>query len=105
MQTPKSSKIQLPPKKDNLNEEINEDRIKNIINKGGSPVSYIEEHHASEIVKNFNVKMTEEDLITVSKLCKRRPNKFGRTLSFTKQEWFLEAIREKIAREKDLYNI
>ncbi|TXI13185.1 MAG: hypothetical protein E6Q66_10460 [Pedobacter sp.] len=100
MQAPKSSKIQLPPKK-----EIDEDKIKSIINKGGSPASYTEEQNSSEIIKNFNVKMTEEDLKMVSILCKKRPSTLGRKLSFTKQEWLLEAIREKIDREVKEYNI
>lgn len=99
MQTSKPSKIQLPPKK-----EIDENKIKNVINKGGSPASY-EQSDVPEVIKNFNVKMTEEDLQIVSILCKKRPSKLGRKLSFAKQDWFLEAVREKIERERKEYNI
>lgn len=100
MQTSKPSKIQLPPKK-----EIDENKIKNVINKGGSPASYIEEPTTFENIKNFNVKMTENDLQMISILCKKRPSILGRKLAFTKQEWFLEAIREKMERETKEYNI
>lgn len=106
MQTPKQSKIQLPPQKDTMSDRISEEQIKNVISKGGSPVNYVDSsQEAVEVVKNFNVKMTEGDLKMVTILCKKRPISLGRKMSFAKQDWFLEAIREKIEREKKEYNV
>ena len=107
MQTSKPSKVQLPPKKETLSKEesISESKIQKIINKGGSSISYNNEKGTAEVVRNFSVKLSDQDLKMVTLLCKQRPQRFGRKISFAKQDWFLEAVKEKIERDRKKYNI
>jgi hypothetical protein len=104
------SKIQLPPKKspevqkeDKAVPKFSEKEIQLIINKGGSPIQATETVEAK--VKNFNLHVLESDLNTIGDLCSRRPKKPGRIIGFSKKDWLLEAIQEKIEREKKKYKI
>jgi hypothetical protein len=102
------SKIQLPPKKENLVSnkaefpKVSEKKIKEIISKGGSPVKNTVEPPK---IKNFNLLIFESDLETISKLCDKRPKKIGRKISFSKNDWLQEAVRDKIEREKKEFNL
>jgi hypothetical protein len=99
------SKIQLPPKKETqgantvkTETKVSEKKIQEIINKGGSPIkSDIPE---IDNLKNFNILIYESDLKIIGELCNMRPKKPGRAIGFSKKDWFLEAVQEKIAREK-----
>lgn len=103
------SKIQLPPKKDteetkdksNL-KKISERKIQEIINKGGSPIT---RELADDKIKNFNLLVLESDLNIIGKLCDQRPKKPGRVIGFSKKDWFLEAVQEKIDREKRKFRL
>ncbi|RZK80807.1 MAG: hypothetical protein EOO92_06810 [Pedobacter sp.] len=104
------SKIQLPPKKtpEILKEEkaaqrISEKKIKEIINKGGSPIQV--DQPVNDKVKNFNIMILESDLDMIGELCDKRPKKPGRIIGFSKKDWLLEAIQEKLAREKKKNNL
>lgn len=104
------SKIQLPPKKntvvqkeDKLVPKISEKEIQLIINKGGSPIQAAEP--VKNNVKNFNLHVLESDLDTIGQLCNKRPKKPGRIIGFSKKDWLLEAIQEKIEREQKKYKI
>jgi len=99
------SKIQLPPKREpeannpaKAEPKVSEKKIQEIINKGGSPI----QRNKPEIdnLKNFNILVYESDLQTIGELCDLRPKKPGRVIGFSKKDWFLEAVQEKIAREK-----
>jgi hypothetical protein len=104
------SKIQLPPKKnaeiqmdDKPVSKVNEKKIQYIINKGGSPVKTDEP--LIDTVKNFNIMVLESDLHIIGELCNKRPKKPGRVIGFSKKDWLLEAVQEKIERERRKYNI
>jgi len=99
------SKIQLPPKKKSENNnpvktepKVSEKKIREIINKGGSPMQ--KDAPENDTLKNFNILVYESDLNTIGDLCDLRPKKPGRAIGFSKKDWFLEAVQEKIAREK-----
>lgn len=103
------SKIQLPPKKDteetkdNSNlKKISERKIQEIINKGGSPITREPE---DDKIKNFNLLVLESDLNIIGKLCDQRPKKPGRVIGFSKKDWLLEAVQEKIDREKRKFRL
>ena len=104
------SKIQLPPKRitevavdDKPKLKVSEKKIQQIINKGGSPIKI----SSAEIVnfKNFNILVSENDLKIIGELCDRRPKKPGRIIGFSKKDWIMEAVQEKIEREKRKNNI
>lgn len=104
------SKIQLPPKKnmevqqeDKLLPKVSEKEIQLIINKGGSPIQAVEP--IKDNVKNFNLHVLESDLNIIANLCSKRPKKPGRVIGFSKKDWLLEAIQEKIERERKKYKI
>jgi hypothetical protein len=104
------SKIQLPPKKspevqkeDKSVPKFSEKEIQLIINKGGSPIQTSE--LVDDKVKNFNLHVLESDLNTIGELCNKRPKKPGRIIGFSKKDWLLEAIQEKIERERKKYKI
>jgi hypothetical protein len=99
------SKIQLPPKRETeannpvkTEPKVSEKKIQEIINKGGSPIK----NNTPEIdsLKNFNILVYESDLKIIGELCNMRPKKPGRAIGFSKKDWFLEAVQEKIAKEK-----
>jgi hypothetical protein len=99
------SKIQLPPKREpetnnpvKAEPKISEKKIRQIINKGGSPTQ--KEAPETDTLKNFNILVYESDLDTIGELCDLRPKKPGRVIGFSKKDWFLEAVQEKIARER-----
>ena len=99
------TKIQLPPKKaSELNTpakaepKVSEKKIREIINKGGSPTQ--KQAPETDTLKNFNILVYESDLNTIGDLCDLRPKKPGRAIGFSKKDWFLEAVQEKIVREK-----
>lgn len=104
------SKIQLPPKRkseaqteERIVSKATEKKIKEIIDKGGSPKQVSKP--TEDKVKNFNIMILESDLETIGELCDKRPKKPGRVIGFSKKDWFLEAIQEKIDREKKKFNV
>ncbi len=104
------SKIQLPPKRTTEDvpspkpdQKVNEKKIQDIINKGGSPIQ--SKSKEIEKIKNFNILVLESDLNIIGDLCDQRPKKPGRIIGFSKKDWLLEAVQEKIDRERKKYNI
>ena len=104
------SKIQLPPKRkpeapkdERSTAKVSEKKIKEIINKGGSPIQA--DQPANDRVKNFNILILESDLEIIGELCDKRPKKPGRIIGVSKKDWLLEAIQEKIDREKKKFNL
>lgn len=80
-----------------------EKKIEEIINRGSSTVSQAE---PQEQIKNFNIKIMAGQLATVDQLRAKRPRKPTSTkLAVSLQDWILEAIEEKIQKEKKKYNL
>lgn len=104
------SKIQLPPKRQTeaTKEEkplskISEQKIQAIINKGGSPIQNAIAEEGK--LKNFNILVLESDLKIIGELCDKRPKKPGRIIGFSKKDWLMEAVQEKIEKEKKKHNL
>ena len=78
-------------------------KIDEIINRGSSTVGKSERQEAKQ-VKNFNLKILAEQLTTIDTLRAYRPRKaLSPKLGISLQDWILEAIEEKIQREKSRY--
>ena len=104
------TKIALPPKRQaevgspvKADPKIKEKDILEIINRGGSPVLPVIEN--TEVLKNFNILIYESDLKIIGELCDKRPKKPGKVIRFSKKDWILEAVLEKIERERKRYDI
>ena len=80
-----------------------EKKIDEIINRGSSTVAKSEPQEAEQ-VKNFNLKILSGQLATIDTLRAHRPRKaLSPKLGISLQDWILEAIEEKIQREKTRY--
>lgn len=80
-----------------------EKKIDEIINRGSTTIEKIE---PQEQVKNFNVKIMSGQLAAVDQLRAKRPRKpTSPKLGISLQDWIIEAIEEKVEREKKKYNL
>ncbi len=81
-----------------------EREIDEVINRGSSTVGKVEPQEPNKI-KNFNIKITSGQLGTIDQLRAKRPRKpTSPKLGVSLQDWIMEAIEEKIEREKRKYN-
>lgn len=81
-----------------------EREIEEIINRGSTSVK----SHPQEPqqIKNFNIKITAGQLTEIDELRAKRPRKpTSPKLAVSLQDWILEAIEEKVQREKKKYNL
>ena len=82
-----------------------EKRIDEIINRGSTTVGKVELPEPEQI-KNFNIKIMSGQLTTVDQLRAQRPRKpTSPKLAISLQDWIIEAIEEKIQREKKKYDL
>jgi hypothetical protein len=80
-----------------------EKKIDEIVNRGSSTVGKVE---PEDRVKNFNIKIMSGRLAAVDQLRAKRPRKpTSPKLAVSLQDWIIEAIEEKIEREKKKYNL
>lgn len=80
---------------------VQEKKIEEIINRGGSPVGKTD---LQEQIKNFNIKIMSGQLAAVDELRAQRPRKpTSPKMAVSLQDWIIEAIEEKIQREKKKY--
>lgn len=78
-------------------------KIDEIINRGSSTIAKVAPATTDE-VKNFNIKLLSSQLSEIDGLRAYRPRKVtSPKLGISLQDWILEAIEEKIKREKDRY--
>ena len=79
-----------------------EKEIEEIINRGSTTVGQTEPQNQ---IKNFNIKIMSSQLTEVDQLRAKRPRKpTSPKLGVSLQDWIIEAIEEKIQREKKKYN-
>lgn len=82
-----------------------EKKIEEIINRGSTTVGKIDTLQPRQI-KNFNIKIMSDQLATVDQLRAKRPRKpTSPKLAVSLQDWIIEAIEEKIYREKKKYKL
>lgn len=103
--------VSAPPKKKPANAieptaKPSDKKIDEIINRGSSTVAAAEQQQAPETVKNFNVKILSSRLAAIDELRAKRPkNPISPKLGVSLQDWMIEAIEEKIKRERKQYNL
>lgn len=80
-----------------------EKKIEEIISRGSTTVGKAE---TQDKIKNFNIKIMSGQLATVDQLRAKRPRKpTSPKLAISLQDWIIEAIEEKIQRERKKYNL
>jgi hypothetical protein len=88
-----------PPRK-----KPSEKEIEAVINKGGSVRT--EENGSTFKIKSFSVKLLSSTLEQIDELRAKRPRKpTSPKLGISTHDWIVEAILEKVEREKKKYNI
>ena len=99
-----------PKRKEVLNSSENpkdgkkEKEIEEVINRGGTSVKSL--GHEPQQIKNFNIKITAGQLTEIDELRAKRPRKpTSPKLAVSLQDWILEAIEEKVHRERKKYNL
>lgn len=82
-----------------------EKKIDEIINRGSTTIHKVEPPEQEQI-KNFNIKIMSGQLAAVDELRAKRPRKpTSPKLAVSLQDWIIEAIEEKIQREKKKYSL
>ena len=79
-------------------------KIEAIINRGSSAVA--NSSIAPVPLKNFNIKVPANTLVQIDEVRAQRPRKStSPKLGISTQDWLLEAIAEKLEREKKKYKM
>lgn len=100
---PKKAAAAIPVEQQTTRDQ--EKKIDQIINRGSSTVVKAEPSELKQI-KNFNIKIMSSQLAEVDQLRAKRPRKpTSPKLAISLQDWILEAIEEKIQKEKKKYNV
>ncbi|GAB3282807.1 hypothetical protein GCM10027347_59300 [Larkinella harenae] len=90
----------LPPQR---KRQPTEAEIESVILKGGSTIQEAAPD-TDDAVKHFNVRLTAGTLKTIEGLRTKRPRRLGsRKPGISTHEWMIEAVLEKIEREKRKY--
>lgn len=86
----------LPPQRN----KVTEAQIEAVINKGGKTTKEVHSIDP-ETVKHINIRLTSDILSNIEKKRERRPRKPGSPkLGISTHDWIVEAILEKLDREK-----
>ncbi len=98
------SKFTLPPKKQDIENTIkktssiiDEKKISDVINKGGSITKKNSSKEA--VFKNFNIKILESELNSINELREKFPKPRGKRIGISLHDWIIAAITEKINRD------
>lgn len=92
-----------PPRK----KPATEAEIEAVINKGGSTTVKVEKPtEDDDTVKFFNLRLTSGVLKKIASFREKRPRKLASPkLGISTHDWILEAIEEKMQREKRKYSM
>ncbi len=103
--------VSAPPKKkvSETSIVVSEDEISKVINKGGSPVSdavKTRKRDKTKPIRAIAVSLTSEEIDSIIWLRNQRPSP-SRTkkIPISLHDWILEAVQEKIEREKKKYRV
>lgn len=91
-----------PPKK-----KVSEQQIDAIINKGGkTTVESKETTSDPNSTKSIKLIMTVDEMETIKELRDKRPAKSrSRKITISVHDWVIEAVQEKIERERKKYSV
>lgn len=99
--------VSAPPKKKEAPAKVDEQEknIESIISRGSSTVVKTAPPEP-ERIKHFNLKIMADQLAVVAELRAQRPRKpMSPKLAISLHDWILEAIAEKIERERETYSL
>ncbi len=121
--------ISSAPKKKTQPEVVNEDEILQVINRGGSTTRPVTESDQTEepvravktkkttekkvlpepepeVLKRFSIELTESETQMIKQLRTHRPPRGrARKITISVTDWIVEAVQEKIDREKRKYGV
>lgn len=83
---------------------ISEHKIQQFINRGGKPTNKVEEPTEVGGTKSIKLIMTDKEMSTIKELRDKRPSR-SRKIPISVHDWVIEAIQEKIEREKKKYGL
>lgn len=91
-----------PPKK-----QVSEQQIEAIINKGGKTTVESKEKTADpNSTKSIKLIMTVDEMEKIKELRDKRPAKSrSRKITISVHDWVIEAVQEKIERERKKYSV
>ena len=91
-----------PPKR-----KVSERQIEAIINKGGkTTVESIDKIFDPNSTKSIKLIMTVDEMETIKELRNKRPAKSrSRKITISVHDWVIEAVQEKIERERRKYSV
>ena len=91
-----------PPKK-----QVSEQQIEAIINKGGKTTVESKEKTADpNSTKSIKLIMTVDEMEKIKELRDKRPAKSrSRKITISVHDWVIEAVQEKIERERRKYSV
>lgn len=84
--------------------KVSEKKLKEFINGGGSPTSKSEANLATSGTKSIKLIMTGEEMESIKRLRDKRPHR-SRKITISVHDWVIEAIQEKIERERRKYSV
>ncbi|WP_460926623.1 hypothetical protein [Spirosoma agri] len=83
---------------------ISETKIQDFINRGGKPTQALANTTGSVGTKSIKLIMTDSEMSTIKELRNRRPSR-SRKIPISVHDWVIEAIQEKIERERKKYGV
>lgn len=84
--------------------KIPEKKIKEFINRGGSPTSRGEEAVEIGVTKSIKLILKDTEMSAIKVLRDKRPSR-SRKIPISVHDWVIEAIQEKIEREQKKYGL
>jgi hypothetical protein len=99
------SNITLPPQKKIVSPTplaADEKKISAVINKGGGTTKADKE--ASDVLKNFNIKLLSSELDAINDLRNQMPKPRGKRMAISLHDWIVMAVNEKLQRDSETNN-
>lgn len=83
--------------------EYSEKKVREVINRGGQPLPIRSDNTSSTIFKSINIKLTEDEIEIIKKLRNKRNAPRGKKVPISLHNWIIEAIEDKLVKEKKKY--
>lgn len=95
-----------PVSKGPVAEKKGERAVESFINKGGSTTLKARKERDGDKIKSFRLDLTESEVDMIKTLRDMRPRSVrSRKIIISVNDWVIEAVNEKIEREKKKYNV
>jgi hypothetical protein len=84
--------------------KVSEKKLQDFINGGGAPTSKAKATTSAGVTKSIKLIMTGDEMETIKSLRDKRPHR-SRKITISVHDWVIEAIQEKIERERRKYSV